>query len=178
MVKKIDQSEFEGFEYINPLLMSAEECVWGMWQLYRRVHTHTCIHTHSHSCTCYVVSQCPRAAWLWDSLMTSTRSGAAHAQQNAYLPKPVWHSAIYNHLPLSLPSFLIIFISCKSALISILSSGASLSIAVKAAKFFQGFCTQVTPRHTNWTSSGSNWQGVFHTRFICVYRQICYWDTC
>uniref|UniRef100_A0A8K9V9V4 Protein kinase C n=1 Tax=Oncorhynchus mykiss TaxID=8022 RepID=A0A8K9V9V4_ONCMY len=26
-VKKIDQSEFEGFEYINPLLMSAEECV-------------------------------------------------------------------------------------------------------------------------------------------------------
>lgn len=123
MVKKIDQSEFEGFEYINPLLMSAEECVWGMWQLYRRAHTHTCIHTHSHSCTCYMVSRCPRAAWLWDSLMTSTRSGAAHAQQNAYLPKPVWHSAIYNHLPLSLPSFLIIFISCKSALISILSSG-------------------------------------------------------
>lgn len=29
VVKKIDQSEFEGFEYINPLLMSAEECVWG-----------------------------------------------------------------------------------------------------------------------------------------------------
>lgn len=28
IVKKIDQSEFEGFEYINPLLMSAEECVW------------------------------------------------------------------------------------------------------------------------------------------------------
>uniref|UniRef100_A0A8C5TRX6 Protein kinase C iota type n=1 Tax=Malurus cyaneus samueli TaxID=2593467 RepID=A0A8C5TRX6_9PASS len=27
IVKKIDQSEFEGFEYINPLLMSAEECV-------------------------------------------------------------------------------------------------------------------------------------------------------
>ncbi|KAK5889292.1 hypothetical protein CesoFtcFv8_015308 [Champsocephalus esox] len=27
VVKKIDQSEFEGFEYINPLLMSAEECV-------------------------------------------------------------------------------------------------------------------------------------------------------
>uniref|UniRef100_A0A672K9P6 protein kinase C n=1 Tax=Sinocyclocheilus grahami TaxID=75366 RepID=A0A672K9P6_SINGR len=26
-VHKIDQSEFEGFEYINPLLMSAEECV-------------------------------------------------------------------------------------------------------------------------------------------------------
>ncbi|XP_018409263.1 PREDICTED: protein kinase C iota type isoform X2 [Nanorana parkeri] len=26
-VRKIDQSEFEGFEYINPLLMSAEECV-------------------------------------------------------------------------------------------------------------------------------------------------------
>ncbi|KAG7228982.1 hypothetical protein INR49_013215 [Caranx melampygus] len=26
VVKKIDQSEFEGFEYINPLLMSAEEC--------------------------------------------------------------------------------------------------------------------------------------------------------
>ncbi|KAI1236000.1 hypothetical protein IHE44_0002094 [Lamprotornis superbus] len=26
IVKKIDQSEFEGFEYINPLLMSAEEC--------------------------------------------------------------------------------------------------------------------------------------------------------
>uniref|UniRef100_A0A452U4L5 protein kinase C n=1 Tax=Ursus maritimus TaxID=29073 RepID=A0A452U4L5_URSMA len=25
--EKIDQSEFEGFEYINPLLMSAEECV-------------------------------------------------------------------------------------------------------------------------------------------------------
>lgn len=29
IVKKIDQSEFEGFEYINPLLMSAEECVWS-----------------------------------------------------------------------------------------------------------------------------------------------------
>uniref|UniRef100_A0A8C5B4Y6 Protein kinase C n=1 Tax=Gadus morhua TaxID=8049 RepID=A0A8C5B4Y6_GADMO len=27
VVEKIDQSEFEGFEYINPLLMSAEECV-------------------------------------------------------------------------------------------------------------------------------------------------------
>ncbi|XP_008432791.1 protein kinase C iota type [Poecilia reticulata] len=27
VVRKIDQSEFEGFEYINPLLMSAEECV-------------------------------------------------------------------------------------------------------------------------------------------------------
>uniref|UniRef100_A0A452U4J0 protein kinase C n=1 Tax=Ursus maritimus TaxID=29073 RepID=A0A452U4J0_URSMA len=27
IVRKIDQSEFEGFEYINPLLMSAEECV-------------------------------------------------------------------------------------------------------------------------------------------------------
>uniref|UniRef100_A0A3B3TFQ4 Protein kinase C n=1 Tax=Paramormyrops kingsleyae TaxID=1676925 RepID=A0A3B3TFQ4_9TELE len=26
-LRKIDQSEFEGFEYINPLLMSAEECV-------------------------------------------------------------------------------------------------------------------------------------------------------
>lgn len=29
IVRKIDQSEFEGFEYINPLLMSAEECVWS-----------------------------------------------------------------------------------------------------------------------------------------------------
>uniref|UniRef100_A0A8C6WZK6 protein kinase C n=1 Tax=Neogobius melanostomus TaxID=47308 RepID=A0A8C6WZK6_9GOBI len=27
VVKKIDQSEFEGFDYLNPLLMSAEECV-------------------------------------------------------------------------------------------------------------------------------------------------------
>uniref|UniRef100_A0A8D2JKH0 Protein kinase domain-containing protein n=1 Tax=Sciurus vulgaris TaxID=55149 RepID=A0A8D2JKH0_SCIVU len=27
IVRKTDQSEFEGFEYINPLLMSAEECV-------------------------------------------------------------------------------------------------------------------------------------------------------
>ncbi|XP_075058209.1 protein kinase C iota type [Mixophyes fleayi] len=27
VMRKIDQSEFEGFEYINPLLMSAEECV-------------------------------------------------------------------------------------------------------------------------------------------------------
>ncbi|XP_022106098.1 protein kinase C iota type-like isoform X1 [Acanthaster planci] len=27
MVSRIDQSEFEGFEYVNPLLMSGEECV-------------------------------------------------------------------------------------------------------------------------------------------------------
>lgn len=26
-IKRIDQSEFEGFEYINPLLLSAEESV-------------------------------------------------------------------------------------------------------------------------------------------------------
>lgn len=27
VLETIDQSEFEGFEYINPLLMSSEECV-------------------------------------------------------------------------------------------------------------------------------------------------------
>eukprot|EP00058_Branchiostoma_floridae_P001900 XP_002587388.1 hypothetical protein BRAFLDRAFT_231352 [Branchiostoma floridae] len=27
MLDKIDQSEFEGFEYVNPLLMSLEDCV-------------------------------------------------------------------------------------------------------------------------------------------------------
>lgn len=78
VVKKIDQSEFEGFEYINPLLMSAEECVWETRRLCS--HTHH-PHTHTHSCTCYVVFQCPQAAWLWDNLMTSTFcSRAAHAQ--------------------------------------------------------------------------------------------------
>lgn len=28
IIKRIDQSEFEGFEYINPLLLSTEETVW------------------------------------------------------------------------------------------------------------------------------------------------------
>lgn len=28
MIDKIDQTEFEGFEYVNPLLMSLEDCVW------------------------------------------------------------------------------------------------------------------------------------------------------
>lgn len=28
VIDKIDQSEFEGFEYVNPLLMSLEDCVW------------------------------------------------------------------------------------------------------------------------------------------------------
>jgi len=28
IIGKIDQSEFEGFEYVNPLLMSAEDVVW------------------------------------------------------------------------------------------------------------------------------------------------------
>lgn len=28
VIDKIDQSEFEGFEYVNPLLMSREDCVW------------------------------------------------------------------------------------------------------------------------------------------------------
>lgn len=27
IIDKIDQSEFEGFEYVNPLLMSIENCV-------------------------------------------------------------------------------------------------------------------------------------------------------
>jgi atypical protein kinase C iota type len=27
VIEKIDQSEFEGFEYVNPLLMSLEDCV-------------------------------------------------------------------------------------------------------------------------------------------------------
>ena len=26
-LSKIDQSEFDGFEYVNPLLMSGEDCV-------------------------------------------------------------------------------------------------------------------------------------------------------
>lgn len=29
VIKRIDQSEFEGFEYINPMLLSTEETVWG-----------------------------------------------------------------------------------------------------------------------------------------------------
>lgn len=76
VVKKIDQSEFEGFEYINPLLMSAEECVWGTPCL--------CPHappTHTHPCTCYVASQCLQAAWLQENPATSTFcSRDAHAQ--------------------------------------------------------------------------------------------------
>ena len=28
LLETIDQTEFEGFEYINPLLMSSEESVW------------------------------------------------------------------------------------------------------------------------------------------------------
>ena len=28
VIERIDQSEFEGFEYVNPLLMSLEDCVW------------------------------------------------------------------------------------------------------------------------------------------------------
>jgi atypical protein kinase C iota type len=27
VIEKIDQSEFDGFEYVNPLLMSLEDCV-------------------------------------------------------------------------------------------------------------------------------------------------------
>ena len=27
VIEKIDQSEFDGFEYVNPLLMSMEDCV-------------------------------------------------------------------------------------------------------------------------------------------------------
>jgi len=27
VIEKIDQTEFEGFEYVNPLLMSLEDCV-------------------------------------------------------------------------------------------------------------------------------------------------------
>lgn len=33
IIKRIDQSEFEGFEYINPLLLSTEESVWRGDQL-------------------------------------------------------------------------------------------------------------------------------------------------
>ena len=28
MLADIDQGEFDGFEYVNPLLMSLEDCVW------------------------------------------------------------------------------------------------------------------------------------------------------
>lgn len=67
VVKKIDQSEFEGFEYINPLLMSAEECVWGTRHLCSHnthPHTHTRTHTLMHvlhgvsvSLSCMVMRQ-------------------------------------------------------------------------------------------------------------------------
>lgn len=28
IIDQIDQSEFEGFEYVNPLLMTFDDCVW------------------------------------------------------------------------------------------------------------------------------------------------------
>lgn len=66
VVKKIDQSEFEGFEYINPLLMSAEECVWDM--LIHTTHTHT--HTYIHA----------RVTWRLSVLKQPFCLRATHAQ--------------------------------------------------------------------------------------------------
>lgn len=38
LLETIDQSEFEGFEYVNPLLMSSEECVWKQKRDQKQMH--------------------------------------------------------------------------------------------------------------------------------------------
>lgn len=166
VVKKIDQSEFEGFEYINPLLMSAEECVWETRRLSSWTPpTHTPLQLRV-----YVASQCLQAAWLRDDPATSTFcSRASHAHQNAYLPKPVSHSAIYYHLPLNLPSFFNIFFIHHVNLLRCQYSPSGASPLVN------NVATKVLPRSPYMGApdrlSITNFHlvGCFQCRFICTY---------
>lgn len=109
VVRKIDQSEFEGFEYINPLLMSAEECVWETLHLSPWTPP-TCKHTLTHTLTpttrVYAASPCcmrddPATSFFSEGLTCTSRALCFCQNQS--------HSAIYNHLSLSLPCFLDIF---------------------------------------------------------------------
>ena len=67
VIDKIDQSEFEGFEYVNPLLMSQEDCVWDVMWLSATVVAQS-RHLVAVLCgrtVCAEIFHCPSSILLW-----------------------------------------------------------------------------------------------------------------
>lgn len=80
VIDKIDQSEFDGFEYVNPLLMSMEDCVWYLTSIaavsiatakagtiFRGQEKQTCHHWQFYVCLLNVLNSLHKGAqtvWL------------------------------------------------------------------------------------------------------------------
>lgn len=76
VIKRIDQSEFEGFEYINPLLLSAEESVWGRRDLF----SHLCLST-PHPPLSQIYEQLP-LGWREDKKLPALHEVRGHECEN------------------------------------------------------------------------------------------------
>lgn len=89
VIKRIDQSEFEGFEYINPLLLSAEESVWGRRDLF----SHLCLSSPPLS---QIYEQLP-LGWRENKKLPALHEVRGHECENDTFFSSLWipHNALH-----------------------------------------------------------------------------------